>query len=112
MTKQNGTTAPARPRARGTESIKDSLESLAEQGGQTLDTVKSRVADVTEQARTKSSDVLARTIEAVKANPFRSVAIAFGAGYVLTRIKRSPLTPFVLIGGLGYLGNRLLRSPS
>lgn len=70
------------------DSIRDTMKGIVDQGTQTVDAVKTKVADLKDQAFTRGSDVLDRVTELVKANPLKSVAIAFGAGYVGMRLFR------------------------
>lgn len=70
------------------DSIRDTMKGIVDQGAHTVDAVKSKVVDFKDQAFTRGSDVLDRVTELVKANPLKSVAIAFGAGYVGMRLFR------------------------
>jgi ElaB/YqjD/DUF883 family membrane-anchored ribosome-binding protein len=90
-------------------SIKDSVSTLVDQGSATVDAIKARLGDVGDQVKESSSAAIDRTTTFIEANPFKSVAISFGIGYVLMRLRTSPLVKIALVGGLGYLGTRLVR---
>lgn len=93
----------------GVTSIKDNVSMLVDQGSATVDAIKSRVADVTQQVKDQSATAVDRTTSFVEANPFKSLLLAFGIGYVAMRIRTSPLVKLAMIGGLGMLGSRIVR---
>jgi ElaB/YqjD/DUF883 family membrane-anchored ribosome-binding protein len=99
-------TKPTKP----AESIAGSVQTLVDQGSETIGQIKSRVAEVTDEARTKSNEVYQRTSELVKDHPLKSLAIAFGVGYVAMRITTSKLTSVAMIAGVIYGASRLIRS--
>jgi ElaB/YqjD/DUF883 family membrane-anchored ribosome-binding protein len=70
------------------DSLKETVKGLVDQGAQKVDAIKTRVAEVKDQAYTRGSDVLDRTTALIKAHPIKAVAIAFGAGYVGMRLFR------------------------
>lgn len=69
-------------------SIKDSVKNLVEQGEEKANAIKERVIEVKDQAMDRGNAFLDRSTDFIKANPIKSVAIAFGVGYVLMRIFR------------------------
>jgi len=95
--------------AESAAAVKESVASLVDQGGATIGAIKARAADVGKQVVDRGTVALDRTESVVQKNPFASVAIAFGIGYVAMRLRTSPLVKLGLIGGLGYLGIRLAR---
>ena len=109
MNKDNPGASTPKASDRNGSSIRDSVQSLVDQGTETADAIRSRVDEVTDGARSKGSAAYVRTAKFVKANPFASVAIALGVGYVAMRIKTSKLMKIALISGVGYLGTRLFR---
>ncbi len=84
-------------------SIKDSVKSVLEQGTEAADAVKNRVGDLNESLQAYYD----RTADFIKANPLKSVGMAFAIGYVAMRIKTSPVMKIALIGGLAFLGTKL-----
>jgi ElaB/YqjD/DUF883 family membrane-anchored ribosome-binding protein len=70
------------------DSLKEKAKGLVDQGGEKVEQLKSRVVEAKEQAMAKGSAFLDRVTEMIKANPLRSVAIAFGMGYIGMRIFR------------------------
>ena len=70
------------------DSLKDAVKSIVDQGASTVGAVKNRVVDLKDQAVTRGGDVVGRVTDLVKANPLKSVAIAFGAGYLGMRLFR------------------------
>jgi len=89
--------APGSP---SSASFSDSFQRLVDDGVQTVDALKSRVGDVSEHA-------YARLAAFITANPLKSVAIAFGIGYLAMRIKTSPLLKVALTGVFGYYATKL-----
>jgi ElaB/YqjD/DUF883 family membrane-anchored ribosome-binding protein len=96
--------------AKTADSIAESVQTLVDQGAETLDTIKARVAEATDGARTRGAQLVDRTSELVTAHPIKSLAIAFGLGYVAMRITTSKLTSIAMIGGVIYAGSKLVRS--
>jgi ElaB/YqjD/DUF883 family membrane-anchored ribosome-binding protein len=70
------------------DSIKETVKGFVDQGSQQVDAIKSKVVDVKEQAFSRGSDLAERMADMVKAHPLKSVAIAFGAGYLGMRLFR------------------------
>lgn len=90
------------------QTVKDNVTTLLDQGHQTVDAIKSRVVDVTEQARSEANELLDTTRTYVKANPVKAIGIALGMGYVAMRIRTSPVMELAFLGAFGYLANRVL----
>jgi len=63
-------------------------EGLLDQGAQKVDALKSKVVEAKDQAIDRGSDLLDRMSTLIKAHPIKSVAIAFGAGYIGMRLFR------------------------
>ena len=68
--------------------IKDSVKGLVDHGHEKVDQIKTRVIDVKDQAVTRGSALIDRATDFIKANPLKSVGIAFGAGYIGMRLFR------------------------
>ena len=92
-----------------TGTVKESVSTLIDQGHQTVDAIKSRVSDVTSQARDNGAAILDSTRDYVKANPVKAIGIALGLGYVAMRIRTSPVMELAFLGAFGYMANRVLR---
>jgi ElaB/YqjD/DUF883 family membrane-anchored ribosome-binding protein len=71
------------------DSLKDTVKGLVDQGTEKVDAIKSKVAEAKDEAFNRGSDMLERVSAMIKAHPIRSVAIAFGAGYIGMRLFRS-----------------------
>lgn len=69
-------------------SLRDSVKSLVDRGEQRAHAFKSRVVEMTDTARTRSSDAVERTADLIKAHPLKAVGIAFGLGYLGMRLFR------------------------
>lgn len=69
-------------------SLRESVKSLVDRGEQRAHAFKSRVVEMSETARTRSTDAIDRTAELIKAHPLKAVGIAFGIGYVAMRLFR------------------------
>jgi ElaB/YqjD/DUF883 family membrane-anchored ribosome-binding protein len=89
--------------------LKDSVSTLVDQGTATASAIKSRVGDVADQVKESGAAAFARATSLVEEHPFKSLAIAFGAGYVMMRIRTSPMIKLALLGGLAYLGTQVVR---
>ncbi|MBA3819168.1 MAG: hypothetical protein H0X17_09775 [Deltaproteobacteria bacterium] len=92
--------------------IKDSVQGLVDQGSETVDAIKNRVSDVTDTVKEGGTAALDRTTSFIQENPLKSLAIAFGVGYLAMRIRTSPFFKVAMIGGLGLLGTKVVRSGS
>jgi ElaB/YqjD/DUF883 family membrane-anchored ribosome-binding protein len=70
------------------DSLRDAVKGYVDQGVQKVDAIKHKVVEVKDQAIDRGSDLLDRTTALIKAHPIKSVAIAFGAGYIGMRLFR------------------------
>jgi ElaB/YqjD/DUF883 family membrane-anchored ribosome-binding protein len=70
------------------ESLKEKAKGFVEQGSEKVEELKSKVVEAKEQVMAKGSAFLDRATATIKANPLKSVAIAFGVGYIGMRIFR------------------------
>lgn len=70
------------------DSIKDSVKNLVEQGEEKATAIKERVIEVKDQAMDRGNAMLDKSTDYIKENPLKSVAIAFGIGYIAMRIFR------------------------
>jgi ElaB/YqjD/DUF883 family membrane-anchored ribosome-binding protein len=70
------------------DSLKDTMRGLADQGAQKVDALKTKVIEAKDQAIGHGSALLDRATEMIRANPLKSVGIAFVAGYVGMRLFR------------------------
>ena len=70
------------------DSLKDTMKGLADQGAQKVDALKTKVIEAKDQAIGRGSALLDRATEMIRANPLKSVGIAFVAGYVGMRLFR------------------------
>ncbi len=70
------------------ESLKEKAKDIVEEGGEKVEQLKSRVVDIKDKAMARGSAFLDRVTDMIKANPLRSVAIAFGVGYIGMRLFR------------------------
>jgi ElaB/YqjD/DUF883 family membrane-anchored ribosome-binding protein len=75
-------------------------------GDVSVDALKARLEDATAQAKQKGMATLMKTRQYITENPFRSIAIAFGAGYVLKLVRPGALVTLALLGGAGYAGTQ------
>ncbi len=78
MTTRNGTTTSIG------SSVDERIDSLKESAS----AIKNRVIDVKDQAVDRGNAVLDRSTDYIRENPLKSVAIAFGIGYIAMRIFR------------------------
>ncbi|GEM_PF-2579105 len=77
---------------------------LASIGG---DFLKARVGNLTNQAKKQGFMTIFKTKQYVEKNPFQSLAIAFGVGYVLKTLKPGVLVTAALVGGALYGGQKI-----
>ena len=70
------------------EGIKESVKGFVEKGGARADEIKTRVIEVKDQAMTRGNAFVDRAGDFIKANPIKSVGLAFGLGYVGMRLFR------------------------
>jgi ElaB/YqjD/DUF883 family membrane-anchored ribosome-binding protein len=97
-------------------SIKSSVQNLVDQGTETVDAIKSKVADVktrvgdvTGTVKDGGAQAYSNLVSFVQANPFKGIALAFGIGYVAMRIRTSPILKLALLGGLGMAGRKMIQ---
>lgn len=70
------------------DSLKDTVKGLVDQGAQTVDAIKHRAADIKDQAVEGGGAALDRMTDLIKAHPLKSIAIAFGVGFLAMRLLR------------------------
>lgn len=70
------------------DSLRDSMKGVVDQGAQRVDQLKSRLIDVKDEAISRGGDLLTQATNLIKEHPLKSIAIAFGAGYLGMRIFR------------------------
>jgi ElaB/YqjD/DUF883 family membrane-anchored ribosome-binding protein len=83
MTNRNGM-----GNTRSLDSLKDSVRGLVDQGQEKVHQMKDRVVDAKDQAVSRGNEVLDKVSAYIKANPIKSIGIAFGAGYIGMRLFR------------------------
>jgi ElaB/YqjD/DUF883 family membrane-anchored ribosome-binding protein len=105
MNKQDGGTSTSGP---DYASIKESVQTLVDHGGEAIHEIKSAVGEVSTEARDKAAAAYDEIVKFVQEHPGKSVALAFGIGYIAMRIRTSFLFPFAMIGGIGYFVKRKL----
>ena len=66
------------------------------------------VTEVSTEARDKAAAAYDETQKFIKEHPGKSLALAFGIGYVAMRIRTSFLFPFAMVGLVGYAAKRKL----
>jgi len=70
------------------DTMKEKAKDLVEQGSEKVGQLKHRVVEVKDQAIAKGNAFLDSATAMIKANPIKSVMIAFGVGYIGMRIFR------------------------
>lgn len=70
------------------DSIKEAVKGLVDQGAQKVDAIKNRAFEAKDQVLDRGGDMVERMTTMIKAHPIKSVAIAFGAGYLGMRLFR------------------------
>lgn len=70
------------------EGIKESVRGLVDQGHEKVDALKTKVVEVKDQAVTRGRGMLDSATDMIRANPLKSVGIAFGVGYIGMRLFR------------------------
>ncbi len=90
------------------QSIKESVSELVDQGHHTVDTIKSKVADVRTQVRETGVSLRDQVSDYVSVSPLKAVGIAFGLGYVAMRIRTSPVLELAFLAAFGYGVNKVL----
>jgi ElaB/YqjD/DUF883 family membrane-anchored ribosome-binding protein len=66
------------------DSLKNSVKELVHDGQEKVNAVKDRVIEV----KDRGNVMLDRFVDVIKANPLKSVGIAFGVGYLGMRLFR------------------------
>jgi ElaB/YqjD/DUF883 family membrane-anchored ribosome-binding protein len=70
------------------DSLRDTMKGVVEQGSQKVDAIKTKVVEIKDQAVSRGGDLLSSTASLIKAHPIKSVAVAFGVGYLGMRLFR------------------------
>ncbi len=70
------------------DALKDKAKGIVEQGQEKVGELKTKVVEAKEQVMARGGAFLDRATAMIKANPLKSVAIAFGVGYIGMRIFR------------------------
>ena len=70
------------------DALKEKASRLVEEGSEKVDQIKHRVVDAKDQAMARGGQFLDQCTSFIQANPLKSVAIAFGVGYIGMRIFR------------------------
>jgi ElaB/YqjD/DUF883 family membrane-anchored ribosome-binding protein len=73
------------PQAKG---LREKAHDLVEQSEDKLENVNTRVREVKAQVMSRGNVLLERLSDQVRVNPLKSVVIAFGVGYIGTRLIR------------------------
>ena len=68
--------------------IKERVRHVVDQGQEKVGNLKTRVIEVKDQARTRGNAFVDRATMFIRANPLKSVGIAFGVGYLGMRLLR------------------------
>lgn len=85
MNKTNGNTTTANG---ALDEIKDRVTHFVDEGKEKAVDLKDRAIDLKDQALERGNSLLETATDAIKANPIKAVAIAFGVGYVGMRLFR------------------------
>jgi len=70
------------------DSLRDGMKGVVDQGAHKVDAIKSKLIDVKDEAISRGGDLFTRTTKLIKAHPLKSIAIAFGVGYIAMRLFR------------------------
>ena len=70
------------------EGIKESVKGFVDKGGQRVDEIRTKVVEVKDEAVTRGNQVLDQAVVFIKANPMKSIGLAFGVGYFAMRLFR------------------------
>jgi ElaB/YqjD/DUF883 family membrane-anchored ribosome-binding protein len=70
------------------DSLRDSMKGVVDQGAQRVDQLKSKLIDVKDEAVARGGDLITQATNLIKAHPLKSIAIAFGAGFIAMRLLR------------------------
>lgn len=70
------------------DSLRDSMKGVVDQGAQRVDQIKSRLIDVKDEAVARGGDLLTQATNLIKEHPLKSIAIAFGVGFIGMRLLR------------------------
>lgn len=70
------------------DAIKERARGVLDQSHEKVDQIKARAMDVKDQAVTRGNALVDQASDFIRANPLKSVGIAFGIGYVGMRLFR------------------------
>jgi ElaB/YqjD/DUF883 family membrane-anchored ribosome-binding protein len=70
------------------DTLKEKAKDFVGQGSEKVEHLKTRVVEVKDQAMAKGNAFLDNATTMIRANPLKSIAIAFGVGYIGMRLFR------------------------
>lgn len=86
----------------GTAGIKESVQKLADQGGETVGVLKGRASEIADGLKQQYSDTMHRAVDFVQERPLAAVGLAVGLGYFSRTIVR-----LGMLSGVAYLAMQL-----
>lgn len=86
----------------GTAGIKESVQKLADQGGETVGVLKGRASELADGLKQQYSDTMHRALDFVQERPLAAVGLAVGLGYFSRTILR-----LGMLSGVAYLALQL-----
>lgn len=72
-----------------------------------IGSLKSDVTKRVDDAKKQGFMTIVKTKTFVEKNPFQSLAIAFGAGYLFKFVRPGVMTTLAVVGGAAFLGQKL-----
>jgi ElaB/YqjD/DUF883 family membrane-anchored ribosome-binding protein len=70
------------------DTLKEKAKGIVDQGAEKVDELKHKVVEVKERAVARGGAFLDQVTTMIRANPLKSVMIAFGVGYIGMRLFR------------------------
>jgi ElaB/YqjD/DUF883 family membrane-anchored ribosome-binding protein len=72
----------------GSDTIKQSVKDLRDQGNQTAHVIKDRAVEVADEVKQQANALVSRSMDFIQARPFASLGIAVALGYMSRTIFR------------------------
>ena len=88
MTTRNGMLSGTEGTTSTMENLKETVRGIVDQGQDQMNAIKDRVIDAKRHAVDRGGAYLERFTDLIRANPLKSVGLAFGIGYVAMRLFR------------------------
>lgn len=91
----------------GTSTVKETVQKLADQGGETIGVIKGRASEMADQLKQQYSNAMHRAVDFVQERPLSAVGLAVGLGYFSRTLFRIGMLASVSYVAMNLLGRKM-----